>query len=132
MPHPTRPMSQWTAVDHVAAPLNQTSDWGLPQANLKRMGRAYRVSYWMEAKTQLWTVLVKVTPEKYVRGGQAVSEKYETPSQPLYHHNHQNSIQVSIEASQPDGVQLTGEPHWRMRTDRAWWPTRDDKGVSDW
>ena len=50
-------------------------------------------------KARIWTILVRVTPEKCVHDGQAVSEGYETPLQPLYHHN---SIRLNVEASQPD------------------------------
>ena len=81
---------------------------------------------------QLWTILVKVTPEKYVHDGQSVSERYEMPSQSLYHHIRHNSIRVSVEAGQPDTGPISGGSNWRMRTSCAWRSASADEGLSDW
>ena len=104
---------------------------GLPRANPIRMRVCFERCIG-KMKTQLWTILVKVTPEEYVHDGQAVSEGYETPSQPLYHHNHHNSIRVNVEANQPDAGPISSGPNWRLRANRAWRSTNGDKGWSDW
>ena len=57
-------------------------------------------------QTQLWDVLVKVTPEKYVYDRQAVSEEYEMP---LYHCNHHNSVRGDVEDSQLDAKDIRWE-----------------------